>query len=200
MKLTQRQLKKMVKEELSRVVLKEKRDRTMKLTKRQLIQIIKEELEDTMEEGWWPFGEKESPIQKRSRIKREKKARKKQYDQTMADIDKKLGREPDGERTADKEAREAGSARNQARYDAEQKKKQKATDQKKRDAEYDKQQRIAKRKEDEKNKIEHWNYKSGRGSMAVQVNNPESVASFHRANGTEIPEWVLKALGPNARY
>jgi len=175
------------------------KDPTMKITNTKLTQIIKEEVanvleemnNEDLEEGWWPFGkEEESPGQKRLRLKREKAAFEKEQAEMWANVYKKTGREPDGERTADKEARLARWARQQARYDAEQKKKR----QKEMDAEYDRQQRLAKLKKDEKNRIEHWEFDDGRGSMAVQVNDAESVAEFHRANGSEIPEWVLRAL------
>jgi len=172
----------------------------MKITKNHLRRIIKEEIANVLEkasdkdleEGWWPFGkEKESPIQKRLRLKREKAAFEKEKEEMWDRVNKAGGWEPDGTtRTADKEAIEAQSARNQARYDAEQKEKR----QKEMDAEYDKQQEKAKRKEAEKNKIEYWEFKDGRGGMSVRVNNAKDVAEFHRANGSEIPEWALRAL------
>ncbi len=184
MKITKNHLRKIIKEEVANAIIEE-------TIKEEVANVLEEVSNEDLEEGWWPFGkEKESPIQKRLRLKREKAAFEKEHEEMWARINKATGREPDGTRTADKEARKAQSARDQARYDAEQKRKR----QKEMDAEYDEKQRVAKRKEDEKNKIEHWEFDDGRGSMAVAVNDPESVAQFHRANGSEIPEWVLRAL------
>jgi len=170
----------------------------MRITKNQLRRIIKEEIANVLEkasdkdleEGWWPFGNKkeESPQAK----KREKARQMRNYRKARAAAEKKTGITK--RREDEEEAKRAALKAANARGDASRKPKQKAARQKEMDAEYDKQQRTAKRKEAEKNKIEHWEFDDGRGSMAVRVNDAKSVAQFHRANGSEIPEWALRAL------
>lgn len=165
----------------------------MKITENHLRKIIKEEVanaleevsNEDLEEGWWPFGKSDDeksdsePLSSKEFLKqhRAKKAAK------AAAAKKKAAMKADAEFFAAKAEKEKeDAARAEKRRKEWENSLGKANDDRRR------------KYKDSKDRIEHWEFNDGRGSMAVDPDDPEDVAKFHRANGTEIPEWALRAL------
>jgi len=155
----------------------------MKITKRQLRKIIKEEIANVLEkasdkdleEGWWPFGSDDDeksdsePLSSKEFLKqhRAKKAA------LAAAAKKKAAMKADDEYFAAKAEKEKEAAARAA-------KQRKEWEGSLTKAGLDQRQKY----KNSKDRMEYWKFKDGRGGMYVDPADEESVAEFDRANGT----------------